>query len=585
MYIRLSFQDIKIQVGLILSGIMGLFVLSCSGDDTNPVEPPEEPTTEEFIRLTAVDPEANSITISNLGTTQVDISAYQLCLGPGQYNAIDNYTTITGVLSLAANAIVTIDLASGSENVTDLPDENGGLGLFANADDFNSTDPEVLRDYVQWGAADQNRVSQAVTAGRWDNALNFVSGFAPYTFSGTSAQVGASNWQTLNPADARLKTGFVLTARTPNGDIVAKYFDEMPSGTADLTDGQVFTAFTPRDILEGYLYTEGGTDGSEVVGRARVNGNGEIIKDGSLAVTGNVIRPVIVDATTGLYSTQATPAQIGVFNPITMQLEGQIPISDEELPGPQRMRNIFIRGDEVFTHVVSINRRDAPFTSAYLQSANYETGTYVATAEFPGLGINNLQSNPFSNIIDEEGNIFFLASGNPPAGTAGALLKIPTGSNEFDPDYRVDIVSQIAPLNRLLPVAFFFNYLGNDIGIATAITEIPQSVLDILASVGGNPANLSREQLAQIAVLFNTEETGRWVKINVETQEAENIVGLPAQGGFAPAFSVTINGEVYLSISSGMENAIYTYDPNTDAVEKVFDVVGGSVTGLVDLSW
>ena len=261
-------------------------------------------------------------------------------------------------------------------------------------------------------------------------------------------------------------------------------------------------------------------------------------------------------------------------------------MSDEELPGPQRMRNLLIRGDEVFTHVVSQQRNVVPFTSVYIQSANYQTGQFIATAEFPGIGLNNWQKSAFANNVDEDGNIYFLASGNPPFSTFGTLFKIPAGSNEFDPTYKVELVAQIAPINRILPLSLFFNYIGNDIALALAlaITEIPQRVSDIIAEAGGL-SNLDRAQLIEIGGLLNTEETGRWIKINVVTQEAVNIAGLPAQGGFTPSFSVVINEEVYVSISTGSENAIYKYNPTTDAVEKAFDVEGGSVAGLIDLSW
>ena len=51
----------------------------------------------------------------------------------------------------------------------DVNPTSGGLSLFS-VNTFGSTDPEVLIDYVQWGSANQARVNQAVTAGRWNNA-------------------------------------------------------------------------------------------------------------------------------------------------------------------------------------------------------------------------------------------------------------------------------------------------------------------------------------------------------------------------------------------------------------------------------
>ncbi|MEM9859879.1 MAG: hypothetical protein AAF843_21205 [Bacteroidota bacterium] len=583
MQLRLHIKPVLTTLfSLLVLVSLSLIISSCDDDDTETVPP-----VEELIRFTLVNPEGDSLTITNFGTTEIDISDYQLCLGPNQYNAINNYTGITGDLSLSTNEAVTIRLASGTQNVTSLPVENGGLGLFATAEDFSSDDPLILRDYVQWGAANQNRVDQAVTANRWDAATSFITGFAPYIFSGGSDEIGTAFWETLAAEEARLKTGFIIIAETPNNDVIAKYFQEMPTETADLTDGQIFTEFRPEDILDGYLYTAGATNGSGGIGKARVNGNGKIVEDGNLAVTGSSRNPVIVDATTGIYTTQASPAQVGVFNPSTMQLEGLIDMSDEGLPGPQRMRGLLIRGDEIFTHIVSLTRNETPFTSFYMQSANYKTGQFTGTSEFPGRPLVNWPNTPFANSVDENGNIYLLASGNVSSGsTLGTLHKIPAGSNDFDLTYNFAPASKVTPANILLPNSFFFNYIGNDIAVAFSVTSVPQSVQDLLASVGGDPRNLSQEQRLVALGLFNQEDTGRWIKINVATQEAELIAGIPGKGGLSPAISVVIDEEVYVSISKGSENAFYKYNPTTGAAEKAFDVVGGgTILGLVDLSW
>ncbi|MEM7107937.1 MAG: hypothetical protein AAF519_06905 [Bacteroidota bacterium] len=582
MQLRLSVRSILTALcSFLVLTVISLLISSCSDDDTDP------PPVQELIRFTLVNPEGDSIVIRNFGTTEIDISDYQLCLGPNQYNAISNYADVVGDLSLSTNETVTIKLGSGTQNVTSLPIENGGLGLFASAEDFSSSDSTLLLDYVQWGAANQNRVNQAVTAGRWGDAADFISGFAPYIFSGTADQVGATFWQTLAPEDARLKTGFILIAETPNGDIITKYFSEFPSGTADLTTGaQVFGAFEPHDVFDGYIFTSGATNGTGGIGRARVNGNGEIVDDGNLAVTGTNRTPKIVDATTGIYTTQASPAQVGIFNPLTMQLEGLIDMSDEGLPGPQRMRGFLIRGDEIFTHIVSLTRNEVPFTSFYFQSANWKTGQFTATAEFPGRPLVNWGTTPLANSVDENGNIYLMASGNLPSlSTIATLHKIPAGSNDFDLDYNFTPSLQVNPTNLLLPFSFSFNYIGNDLAVAFSVTSIPQSVLDLIESVGGDPRDLSEQQFLIALGLFNQEDSGNWVKINVETRETEIIAGMPGQGGLGTAVSVVINDEVYLSISKASENAFYRYDPVTGAVERAFDVVGGgTILGLIDLS-
>lgn len=152
-----------------------------------------EEAAEAAIRITQIDPVNETVTLTNLGGSSLDISGYWLCLGPGQYNRVTGYTGITGDLDLAAGEQVIFDLVTGDGNVTALPDADGALGLFASAS-FSSSSPEVVKDFVQWGAADQNRVNQGVTAGRWPSNEDFVSGTAPYTFTGGATDIGSAFW-------------------------------------------------------------------------------------------------------------------------------------------------------------------------------------------------------------------------------------------------------------------------------------------------------------------------------------------------------------------------------------------------------
>ncbi|MEM6396319.1 MAG: T9SS type A sorting domain-containing protein [Bacteroidota bacterium] len=146
------------------------------------------------VRFTQVDYNAETVTLKNFGAMEQDVSGFWLCLGPGMYNSVGNYTGITGDFVLSPDEEVTIDVTSGTQNVPALPDANGGLGLFLDNSDFNSNSAAQLLDYIQWGASNQNRVSQAVNAGRWDDAANFVAGQAPYNFIGENNDTGPALW-------------------------------------------------------------------------------------------------------------------------------------------------------------------------------------------------------------------------------------------------------------------------------------------------------------------------------------------------------------------------------------------------------
>lgn len=147
---------------------------------------------QAVIRMVSVDTGNDAIIIENLGDSTLDISGYWLCLGPGEYNALSDYS-IVGDLELDQTEGVIVDISSGTGGIPALPDANGGLGLFS-TNSFGSSSPDILVDYIQWGAPNQDRVGQAVTAGRWNANTSFVPGVAPYIFLGQATQIGPDFW-------------------------------------------------------------------------------------------------------------------------------------------------------------------------------------------------------------------------------------------------------------------------------------------------------------------------------------------------------------------------------------------------------
>jgi len=138
------------------------------------------------VRITGVDTATQQITITNFGedADTADVGDYWICFGPGTYQRIGVIATEDTILE--ANQSITIT----SANVQAM---SGGLSLFS-TNTFGSTDPTVLLDYVQWGAANQARSAQAVTAGRWDDATTTTEGNSPYTFVGRADLFGSNVW-------------------------------------------------------------------------------------------------------------------------------------------------------------------------------------------------------------------------------------------------------------------------------------------------------------------------------------------------------------------------------------------------------
>ena len=138
--------------------------------------------------FTQVDTENQTVTITNFGNGPIDLDGYWLCLGSGTYRQIGttNVTIEDGDINLAPNQTVTL-------GYDQLQIPSGGLGLFT-TNSFGSSDPDIFVDFVQWGAGNTQRAAQAVTAGRWDDATDFIQQGSPYFTDNTGGNSTAWNF-------------------------------------------------------------------------------------------------------------------------------------------------------------------------------------------------------------------------------------------------------------------------------------------------------------------------------------------------------------------------------------------------------
>ncbi len=209
---------------------------------------------EGIVRLLNADPFGEQISLKNFGDAEADISDYFFCLGPGQYNALSDYSNVDGDLSLAPDETVTFDLTSGSQNVTALPDDEAALALFAIGGNFGSSDPEILLDFLQYGNPNQNRVDQAVTAGRWTSEEDFVDGVGPFNYIGGAQDIGPDFWE----AQGQVGEGIVrLLNADPFGEQISlKNFGDAEADISDyffcLGPGQ-YNALSDYSNVDGDL--------------------------------------------------------------------------------------------------------------------------------------------------------------------------------------------------------------------------------------------------------------------------------------------------------------------------------------------
>lgn len=385
-----------------------------------------------------------------------------------------------------------------------------------------------------------------------------------------------------DPTEERKSSGFVVNAQTPEGTAIVKYFDELPTGDVDVSDGTDFQQFFPVDGFASAIYLAR-PSGDAGFSKIMVDGNGDIIEDAFLSVVDeSSFQIAIKDANTGILHDRNTPNRLTVFNPEDMTVSGTIDMSAAFVPSeaPHRYQTFYFRGDEVFAPL----RGNAGeiYDSLVVHVANFKSGNYVSTLTYE-----TGAAAPFNdygqNDVDEMGNLYISHQGDVGGGNPASILKIPAGNTEFDPDYNFRAANVLNPANFFLPIFRGFRYVGNGKAIALVATDTPQAAID-LVTVAGGVQNLSSDEIQQVLGILFSAENARWSELDLEAQTVTPIDGLPSQSVFATTVVMESEGQLYLPITTPSINALYSYDVNSKATAKVFDLVaGGALVGVYNL--
>ena len=178
-----------------------------------------------LIRFIYVDPASDEIHIKNFGTTTVNIAAYRLC---SQFNYAINLTDapvalLSGSLNLGPGDTVRL---SGWP----IADAAADLGLFLPDGAF--ANPNAMLDFLQWGSAGNGQESVAVMKGIW-SAGDFITGNAPFSFTGSGTQHGLSFWQVSTGIFSDLtRTGYLSAYPNPATEGIRIRLD-LPAATRD----------------------------------------------------------------------------------------------------------------------------------------------------------------------------------------------------------------------------------------------------------------------------------------------------------------------------------------------------------------
>jgi len=217
------------------------------------------------VRLIAVDPVSQDITIQNFGSSEVDISGYRLCSFLTYTINLDSDATVsivTGDLVLSQNEVVTLNWATS----TGLDVDGRDMGLYLPGPTLiGFDDPDQMVDFMQYLGSytvPNGRENVAVAKGIW-TAGSFVNANGPYTFNGSGIDIGVDFWEGAAPACEI--TALTLQTQTPcdpasntyTQEILITYANEPGTGTLDV-NGQSFTITgSPQTVVLAGLISNG----------------------------------------------------------------------------------------------------------------------------------------------------------------------------------------------------------------------------------------------------------------------------------------------------------------------------------------
>lgn len=387
--------------------------------------------------------------------------------------------------------------------------------------------------------------------------------------------------------------GFVLITTSGIGaeqNQFVQFFDEMPSGAIDNTQGKSFQQFFASEVIGNSIISGNISGADEGLSQVKFDLEGEAFESAFLPTTGFAGFGGIKNSETA-YVNDATRDEIIVYNPTTMQALDIVDLTGAFMDPVWTGVNyeaFVVRDNDLFVTVRPAIEGSGSFyasDSAIVYHIDLTTNSYQGVS---ALDNNGLARRSGENWIDEQGNIYlaaFLSSTE--RSSLPSILRIPTGSTSLDPNYDFKFITTVsAPLLASgLPVLVGnFEYHQNGKAYSVVSTTFPQALQDFLAANGGLAGVAGDpDLLTQALALFNSNPSGQFVEIDLEAQTTTIIEDTPLVNAFGSSVTV-IDGTVYFLAVGGDTNAVYVYDPATQTSSEVFNVTaGGSISGFVKI--
>ncbi len=366
---------------------------------------------------------------------------------------------------------------------------------------------------------------------------------------------------------------FIVTDRTTMSGVLAP-FDSLPSGEITVSDLSNITSLaSTRSTGFAYgdaIYHVTSTAGDAGIQKLEKDYTGQFTSSGF--ITGADMFG-IVSETKGYYG-NATLSQtaLQIFNPTTMERTGDIDLSGEidkyltdDVVSTYTGGFMLYRDGKFYTQVYFVDAYDySVYDSSFVAVIDTETDSldkFIIWPDFFRMGYyNNINCN--YAYIDENNDMYlssFYGNATDEDVVDFRVVRINSGETDFDQNWDLDAVRDIST--------------GENFGLGC----VPYNG-KIYTKMFSETVDNSYSQM--------TNQTYCAYEIDMETKEATKITGIPDSYWLSINGPQIFDGKVYFVVEpeEGGTTYYYTYDLETEEVEKAVTMIGGEPHYLVEVS-
>ncbi len=368
-------------------------------------------------------------------------------------------------------------------------------------------------------------------------------------------------------------TNYVLFTRSgssANGFVTG--FDHFPSGNLDVPALPTTVAYPA--ISGGVAYGEFVVNQQKLFSgpgyqRLSLDENFRPVEGRTLETFGGGSAIVLLDSTKGYYVDFNT-LNLQVFDPRTFTRLGEVDMS-AALTFPNNQANyysgLYVRGNRLYACLFT-GRNFPPFVyespvGAVVAVVDTDADVFLKNITFPDT---KYPGQPFlrfnSPVVDEAGNLYLPTQGGlglEPGGgpsTPAAILKIPAGGDDFDPDYAFMPQRQIAGAAEEIVLNGGFLYAGQGVAYTNVLMTPPTARNDLV-----------------------NRPLARWAKLDLVNQTATLVEGVPPNVGLTAGMAYRYRNKVQLVVYNPDQNisAVYETDITRDDATEAFRVTAGGI--------